>query len=116
LTELWHDLEPLLHLVHTTGETVLAKEQPFHVARHGCREQVFFDISYSAVRDHAGAVGGVLCIVSETTERALAERVLRESEERYRTLFDTTAEGYSIIEIVRNADALPHSPPLDPCA
>jgi hypothetical protein len=33
---------------------------------------VFFDISYSAVRDDAGAVDGVLCIVSETTERVLA--------------------------------------------
>jgi PAS domain S-box-containing protein len=107
LTELWDDLEPLLHSVHTTGETVLAKEQPFYIKRHGYAEQVFFDISYSAVRDEAGAVSGVLCIVSETTERALAERALRESEERYRTLFDTMAEGYSIIEVVRNADGQP---------
>jgi PAS domain S-box-containing protein len=107
LTELWDDLEALLHSVHTTGETVLAKERPFYIKRHRYGEQVFFNISYSAVRDEAGAVGGVLCIISETTERVLAESALRESEERYRTLFDTMAEGYSIIEVVRNPDGQP---------
>ncbi len=80
--ELWDDLEPLLRRVLETGETVHAKDRPFYIERHGYPENVYFDISYSPVRDEAGAVGGVLCIVSETTERINAQRELARTEER----------------------------------
>ena len=81
-SELWDDLEPLLRGVLRTGETVSAKDRPFYIERHGYPEDVYFDISYSAVRDETGAVGGVLCIVSETTERVLAQRALAKTQER----------------------------------
>jgi PAS domain S-box-containing protein len=81
-SELWGDLEPLLHKVLGTGETVFAKDRPFYIERHGAPEDVYFDISYSAVRDETGAVAGVLCIVSETTERVLAQRALTKAQER----------------------------------
>jgi two-component sensor histidine kinase len=80
--ELWDDLEPLLRRVLETGETVHAKDRPFYIERHGYPENVYFDISYSPVRDEAGVVGGVLCIVSETTERIVAQRELARAEER----------------------------------
>jgi len=81
-SELWDDLEPLLRSVRETGETVFAKDRPFSITRHGYLEDVFFDISYSAVRDEAGAVAGIFCIVSETTERVNAQRALSEAQER----------------------------------
>jgi len=81
-SELWDDLEPLLGGVLRTGETVSAKDRPFYIERHGYPEDVYFDISYSAVRDETRAVGGVLCIVSETTERVLAQRALARTQER----------------------------------
>ena len=68
-SELWDDLEPLLQRVRETGETVAAKDRPFYIERHGYGEEVFFDISYSPVRDEAGGVAGVLCIVDETTAK-----------------------------------------------
>src|SRR6201992_2942970 len=68
-TELWKDLEPLLRRVLEAGETVSAKDRPFYIERHGYPETVYFDISYSPVRNEAGEVGGVLCIVGETTDR-----------------------------------------------
>jgi PAS domain S-box-containing protein len=80
--ELWDDLEPLLRRVLETGETVYAKDRPFYIERHGYPENVYFDISYSPVRDEAGGVGGVLCIVSETTDRIIAQRELSRTEER----------------------------------
>ena len=67
--ELWSDLEPLLQRVLKTGETVSATDRPFYIERHGYPETVFFDISYSPIRDEDGIVHGVLCIVRETTER-----------------------------------------------
>jgi PAS domain S-box-containing protein len=84
--ELWDDLEPLLQSVRDTGQTVSAKNRPFYIQRHGYPETVYFDISYSAVPDETGAVGGVLCIVSETTEQINAE-------ERLRRVLETEAVG-----------------------
>ncbi len=72
--ELWDDLEPLLRGVYETGETFAAKDRPFYIERHGRGETVYFDVSYSAVRETDGSVGGVLCIVTETTERVRFER------------------------------------------
>jgi len=96
-TELWDDLEPLLASVRETGETVHAKDRPFHINRFGYDETVWFDISYSAVPEADGAVGGVLCIVSETTERMLAAAATRESEARFRDVFQNA--GVGMIEI-----------------
>ncbi|GAB7533227.1 PAS domain-containing protein [Pseudomonas sp. 3A(2025)] len=72
--ELWDDLEPLLRGVRETGQTFSAKDRPFYIERHGRGETVWFDVSYSAVREADGSVGGVLCIVTETTERVQFER------------------------------------------
>jgi signal transduction histidine kinase len=68
-SELWDDLEPLLRSVRETGQTFCAKDRPFYIERRGLGETVYFDVSYSAVREADGSVGGVLCLVAETTER-----------------------------------------------
>lgn len=91
-SELWDDLGPLLSGVRETGRTFSAKNRPFYIERHGFGESVWFDISYSAVPDEHGGVGGVLCIVSETTDRMLAERRLAESERRLRALVNATSD------------------------
>jgi two-component sensor histidine kinase len=89
--ELWDDLEPLLRRVLETGETIFAKDRPFYIERHGYPENVYFDISYSPVFDEMGNVGGVLCIVSETTDRVAAQErqqlLLRETNHRLKNLF-----------------------------
>jgi two-component sensor histidine kinase len=89
--ELWDDLEPLLRRVLATGETVFAKDRPFYIERHGYPEDVYFDLSYSPVRNEEGKIGGVLCIVSETTERVVAQErqslLLRETNHRLKNLF-----------------------------
>ncbi|HMN73051.1 MAG TPA: PAS domain-containing protein [Rhodoblastus sp.] len=80
--ELWDDLEPLLRRVREAGETVVAKDRPFYIERHGYPETAYFDISYSPVRGATDEVDGVLCIVSETTERVNAGRALARAQER----------------------------------
>ena len=87
-SELWDDLAPLLQSVRDTGETVYAKDRPFYIERHGYPETVYFDISYSAVPDEDGDVGGILCIVSETTERVLSEQRSIADRDRLTQMFD----------------------------
>ena len=87
--ELWDDLGPLLGSVRETKETVFAKDRPFHIERHGYPETVYFDISYSPVPDESGGVGGVLCIVSETTERVESERRMKDGETRFHAMADS---------------------------
>ncbi len=86
-SELWGDLEPLLGGVRRTGETVSGKDRQFYIERHGVGETVFFDISFSAIRESDGGIGGVLCIVAETTERVRAQQQLSSDRERLAQLF-----------------------------
>lgn len=72
--ELWDDLEPLLRGVRETGQTFSAKDRPFYIERQGIGETVYFDVSYSAVRESDGSVGGILCIVNDTTDRVRFQR------------------------------------------
>ncbi len=75
--EIWPDmLGPLLDGVVTTGEAFWAKDLMFALERHGYAEETYFDVSYDPVRDETGNVGGVFCIVSETTGRVVGERRL----------------------------------------
>ncbi len=106
-TELWDDLEPLLQGVRDTGKTFSARDRPFYIERHGFGETVYFDISYSAVPEADGRVGGVLCIVSETTERVRASAALRESEARLRELNENLEQR--IIERTRELEQAHHA-------
>ena len=103
--EMWDDLEPLLNGVWTTGKTFTAKDLPFKIARHGYLEDVYFDVSYSALRSEHGQVVGLMCIVRETTEIVRALRALEASEARLRfeqafttLLLDASSEGIYAID------------------
>jgi PAS domain S-box-containing protein len=74
--EVWDVLEPLFQGVMRTGEAFWARDHRFYLERHGYPEETYFDVSYDPVRDESGGVGGVFCIVSETTGRVLGERRL----------------------------------------
>jgi len=74
-TEIWESqLHPLLAGVVRTGEAFWARDLLFEIERYGFLEETYFDVSYDPVRVESGAVGGVFCIVTETTERVVGER------------------------------------------
>ncbi len=74
-SEIWDDqLHPLLAGVVRTGEAFWARDLYFPLERHGFKEETYFDVSYDPVRVESGDVGGVFCIVTETTERVVSER------------------------------------------
>ncbi|MDG4829653.1 SpoIIE family protein phosphatase [Solwaraspora sp. WMMD1047] len=76
-SELWQVLEPLFDGVRRSGRAYRGKDHPFLLERHGYLEETYFDVSYDPLRRDDGTVGGIFCIVSETTGRVLGERRLR---------------------------------------
>ncbi len=74
-SEIWEtQLRALLEGVVTTGEAFWAQDLLFELERYGFPEETYFDVSYDPVRVESGAVGGVYCIVTETTERVVGQR------------------------------------------
>jgi PAS domain S-box-containing protein len=76
-SESWDALKPLLDGVVTTGEAFWARDHLFFANRSGYNEETYFEVSYDPVRDESGEVGGIFCIVSETTGRVLGDRRLQ---------------------------------------
>ena len=74
--ESWAELEPRLRGVRATGQTFSAQDCPCLTNWHSDPEQGYVDVSYSAVRDETGQVAGVLCIVSEATQRLRSSQAL----------------------------------------
>ncbi|AOR80341.1 ATP-binding protein [Novosphingobium resinovorum] len=57
-----------------SGETAHYRDQQMTLLRNGAPEQVWMDLDYSPVPDAEGNPAGVICILSETTERVAAQR------------------------------------------
>jgi PAS domain S-box-containing protein len=97
--ELLHVLVPLLDGVVESGESFWAHDYPFPLQRHGFLERTYFDISYDPVPLEDGQIGGVMCLVTDTTARVLSQR-------RLRTLSDLGRATLGLREVARVVDAV----------
>nr|WP_296073063.1 SpoIIE family protein phosphatase [uncultured Actinoplanes sp.] len=75
--EAWTVLKVLFDGVRADDEAFWAVDHPFMLERHGFLEETYFDVSYDPIRTGPGEVGGIFCIVSDTTGRVLGERRVR---------------------------------------
>ncbi|MER7167082.1 SpoIIE family protein phosphatase [Micromonospora sp. NPDC000207] len=72
--EIWDDIGPRVDNVLTTGEATWDEALRLFVERSGYREESYHTFSYSPLHDDDGALIGMLCVVSEETERVIGER------------------------------------------
>jgi PAS domain S-box-containing protein len=72
--EIWDDIGPRIDTVLATGKATWDEALLLFLERSGYPEETYHTFSYSPLRDDAGAVVGMLCVVSEDTERVVGER------------------------------------------
>jgi|RhiMethySRZTD1v2_1073278.scaffolds.fasta_scaffold07040_10 signal transduction histidine kinase/ActR/RegA family two-component response regulator len=103
--EIWPDISPLIDAA-MNGQATYREDLPLVMNRKGYDEQTWFTFSYSPVRDESGAVAGMFCAVSETTQRVVAEHALRDLNETLeRRVAEALAERRLLAEIVEAMDA-----------
>lgn len=72
--EIWDDIGPRIATVLATGQATWDEALLLFLERSGYPEESYHTFSYSPLRDDSGAVVGMLCVVSEETERVVGER------------------------------------------
>ncbi|MFC7616298.1 ATP-binding protein [Actinokineospora soli] len=72
--EIWGDIGPRIEAVLSTGQATWDEALLLFLERSGYPEETYHTFSYSPVRGESGDVLGMLCVVSEETERVVAER------------------------------------------
>ncbi|MFO1338488.1 MAG: ATP-binding protein [Burkholderiaceae bacterium] len=74
--EIWPDIGPRIDHVLSRGEATWDTALLLFLERHGFKEETYHSFSYSPVRGDEGGIEGMLCVVTEDTERTVGERRL----------------------------------------
>jgi signal transduction histidine kinase/FixJ family two-component response regulator len=73
-SEIWPQIGPLIDTVLTTGKATYEEGLLLFLERSGFPEETYHTFSYSPLMDDNGRVNGMLCVVTEETDRLIGER------------------------------------------
>jgi anti-anti-sigma factor len=72
--EIWDDISPRVHTVLDTGVATWDEDLLLFLERNGYPEETYHTFSYSPLDGDDGRTAGMLCVVTENTERVVGER------------------------------------------
>ncbi len=94
----WSDVEAHIKSAEQ-GQAVYLENVRFILDRDNFEEETFFTFSYSPIWSESGTVDGLHGTCIETTAGIVAERKLRENQERLRATFEHTSLGVILISL-----------------
>ena len=94
-SEIWPDIAPRIESVITTGAATWDESLLLFLERSGYQEETYHTFSYSPITDDAGAIAGMLCVVTEETARVISERRM----ETVRELSTALASASTVDEV-----------------
>ncbi|HZV62839.1 MAG TPA: ATP-binding protein [Methylophilaceae bacterium] len=90
----------LLNHVYTTGELFKGHGMPMRLHDpDGNEREVYVDFVYQPIKDDEGSVIAIFIQGTDVTERKYAEEQLKQSEGKYRLLFQSIDQGYCVIKL-----------------
>lgn len=106
-SDVWADVEHAIDAAFA-GRSRSFKNLPLMMDRDGTLRETFWTFSYSPLRDASGAVAGIICVVSEQTERVI-ERDLHSRQ--VAAITEQAREAH--LELVRAREQLRQSQKLE---
>ena len=103
--EIWPDIGPRIERVLNTGEATWDEGLLLFLERLGFREETYHTFSYSPLADDDGRISGMLCVVTEETERVVGERRLATLSQLAGRLASARAESEVLDAIKEGMDA-----------
>jgi|UPI0005D28B5D PAS domain S-box-containing protein len=103
--EIWPDIGPRIERVLKTGEATWDEGLLLFLERLGFREETYHTFSYSPLADDDGRISGMLCVVTEETERVVGERRLATLSQLAGRLASARAESEVLDAIKEGVDA-----------
>ena len=83
----------------------IANDQPVSIDKRYHRangEEIWASSTLTVLRDRDGRPSSLLAVTADLTARREAERALRDSEQRYRNLFELMDEAYAVVEPLKD--------------
>ncbi len=72
--EIWPEIGPRIATVMSTGQATWDEALMLFLERSGYTEETYHTFSYSPLPDDQSRIAGMLCVVSEETERVIGDR------------------------------------------
>ena len=90
--------EAIFARIRDTGEPFKARDYPFEFPDQPGRGVTYWDWTLTPHKDPSGRVAGLVFALVETTERKRAEAALRESEKKFRAIYEQAPVGVALID------------------
>ncbi|MGV3615719.1 MAG: ATP-binding protein [Fimbriimonas sp.] len=107
--EIWPDISPRIDSVLETGVATWDEALLLFLGRSGFTEETYHTFSYSPIANDAGTISGMLCVVSEETDRVIGERRLALLRELAAGLAAASAEA-DVLQIAEGLGGRPDLP------
>jgi signal transduction histidine kinase/DNA-binding response OmpR family regulator len=113
--EIWDEISPRIERVMRTGEATWDRSLLLFLERSGYVEESYHTFSYSPLTDQQGDIAGMLCVVSEETERVVGERRMTTLRDLGAVPMSAGDEGGYLRAAARHLAADPRSLPFTAC-